>query len=393
MKKLYILIILSFMLIVPVKADELNIESNNAVLYNLNDDTILYYKNKDQKVSIASLTKLMTALVAVEKIDNLNEKVKFMKSDYDKLLIQDASASSLKRNKEYTYMDLLYGLLLESGADCANALARLTYGNENNFVKAMNETAKEIGMKNTSFANPIGLDDKNNYSTVEDISLLLKEDLKNPTLKEIITSLKHKLTDDTIINHTIYDYMDKFKVNMPYMKGGKTGYETNSGFALASIANKDNVTLMLVTSKANKIPGHIKDAKKVYDYYFNNYSYIPIIKKGNTLVTINAKYLSKDKISIKSDSDITSYVNKNYNSNDIRIEYKGIDTITMSNKYNEHLGDVNIYYKNQLVKKVPISLNEKIYPDPILIIEASVCYLFIIISTCLIIKKIKKSRF
>ena len=392
MKKLYILIMLLCLIVMPVKAEELSIESNNAVLYNLNDGTILYEKNKDQKVSIASLTKLMTALVAIEKIDNLNEKVKLEKSDYDKLLIQDASASSLKRNKEYTYMDLLYGLLLESGADCANALARLTYGNENNFVKAMNETAKEIGMKNTSFANPIGLDDKSNYSTVEDVSMLLKEDLKNPTLKQIITSLKHKLTDDTVIHHTIYDYMDKFNVNMPYMEGGKTGYEISSGFALASIANKDSTTLMLVTSKANKIPGHIKDAKKVYDYYFNNYSYLPIIKKGDTLATIPAKHLSKDKISIKADNDITSYINKNYNKNDIKIEYKGIDTITMKNKYNEHLGYTSIYYKDKLIKKIPVSLNEKIYPNPILIIGASACYLLIIIGTCLIIKRIKKTR-
>lgn len=394
MKKLYIIltITMSLFIVTPVKAQNLTIESNNAILYNMTDNTVLFEKNKDQKVSIASLTKLMTALVAVEKIDDLNKKVKLEKSDYDKLAAQDASASSLKRNKEYTYMDLLYGLLLESGADCANALSRLTYGNEKAFVGAMNETAKEIGMYDTKFANPIGLDDKNNYSTVEDVSKLLKEDLRNPTLKQIITSLKHKLTDGTTIHHTIYDYMDKFDVKMPYMQGGKTGYEINSGYALASLANKNGVTLLLVTSKADKIPGHIKDAKKVYDYYFNNYDYIPLIKTGDTVVTIKTKYLNKDKINIKATENIESYIEKNYKKDDVKIEYQGINTITMDNKYGDQIGHINVYYKNKLIKTAPVLLSEEPKPNPIIIAAAAISYLAIIIITIIIIKRIKNPK-
>ena len=393
MKKLNVLLIILFLFItIPVKANEVDIESNNAILYNLNDNTIIYEKNGNQKVSIASLTKLMTALVAIEKIDNLNDKVKLEKSDYDKLLMQDASRSSLKNDTQYTYMDLLYGLILESGADCANALARLTYGNENNFVKAMNEKAKEIGMNNTSFSNPIGLDNKNNYSTVEDVSILLRKDLKNDTLRQIITTLNYKLTDGTEINHTIYDYMKYFKIDMPYIEGGKTGYETKSGYALASIANLNGTTLMLITSKADKIPGHIKDAKKIYDYYFNNYSYSPVIETGDTLITINAKYLSKDKIDIKSDEDIFYFLPNDYNKDDIKKEYIGIKTITLQNKYNKKLGNLNIYYKDKLIKTYPVVLNQKIYPDPIIISIAVVTYAFIIIGTVIIIKRIKRSN-
>lgn len=393
MKKLSVLLIILFLFItIPVKADEVDIESNNAVLYNLNDNTIVYEKNKDKKVSIASLTKLMTALVAIEKIDDLNQKIRLEKSDYDKLLKQDASRSSLKKDKEYTYMDLLYGLILESGADCANALARLTYENENDFVKAMNKKAKEIGMNNTSFANPIGLDDKNNYSTMEDVSILLREDLKNDTLRQIITTLNYKLTDGTEINHTIYDYMKHFKIDMPYMEGGKTGYELESGYALASIANKNGTTLMLITSKVDKIPGHVKDAKKIYDYYFNNYSYSPVIKEGETLVTLNAKYLSKNKIEIKSDEDILYYLKNDYDKSDIKTEYKGIRTITLNNKYNQKLGKLNIYYKDKLIKTYPVVLNQRIFPNPFIILGAIITYALIILSTFVIIGKIKRSR-
>ena len=195
MKKLkYLLVLVLIAIIHPVYANEININSNNAVLYNLNDNRIIYEKNKDQKVSIASLTKLMTALVAIENIDNLNDYVSFKQSDYDKLIQQDASGSSLKKDKKYTYEDLLYGLLLESGADCANALARLTAGNEKNFVIKMNEKAEELGMKNSSFSNPIGLDDEKNYSTVQDVSILLREDLRNPILKNILTTFTHSVS-------------------------------------------------------------------------------------------------------------------------------------------------------------------------------------------------------
>ena len=389
MKKLKcFLLVLIITTTIPVSASEININSNNAVLYNLNDNRIIYEKNKDQKVSIASLTKLMTALVAIENINDLNEKVVFDKSDYDKLIKQDASGSSLKKDKEYTYEDLLYGLILESGADCANALARLTAGNEENFVKKMNEKAKELGMNNTSFANPIGLDDKNNYSTVNDVAILLKEDLKNKELGKIITTLHYTLTDNTNIDHTIYYYMNKYKINIPSIKGGKTGYELKSGYALASIAEQNNTTLLLITSKANEKPNHIIDAKNIYNYYFNTYSYIPIIKKDSILVTLNTKYLNKKKINIKADKDITYYLNKNYNPNDIKTEYIGKKTISLKDKYNEKLGNLKVYYQNELIMNYPIVLNEKIYPHPI--IPMAIIFMFSAFIIIIVIKRKKK---
>lgn len=389
MKKMYILFLFLIMLLplTIVDADEISLKSNNAVLYNLNDNKVLYEKNKDQKVSIASLTKLMTALVATENIDDLNQKVKLEKSDYEKLVKQDAQASSLKRNIEYTYEDLLYGLVLESGADCANALARLTAGDEEKFVKKMNEKAKELGMVNTSFSNPIGLDNEKNYSTVNDVAILLKEDLRNNTLKNIITSLNHRLTDGTVINHTIYNYMKVYNINIPYMQGGKTGYELKAGYALASVASDNDVNLMLITSKAEDKPDHILDAKNVYDYYFKNYSYMPIFKEGETLITLDAKYLSEDKINIKADKDIVYYLNKNYKKSDIKTVYNGPKTISLKNRYNQKLGNLKIFYKDELIINYPIVLNQKIYPNPLIILE-----LLLILFLLFLIKSKKKKK-
>lgn len=365
----YFLPLFLILLINPVFAKEIDLNSQNAVLYNLNDNRIIYEKNKDEKVSIASLTKLMTALVVIENINDINQKVSFIKSDYDMLVKQNASASSLNMNKKYSYLDLLYGLILESGADCANALARLTFKNENNFVKEMNKKANELGMTNTKFSNPIGLDSINNYSTVNDIAILLKEALKNPVLNKIINTFHYTLSDNTKINHTIYYYTNAYKINMPYLKGGKTGYESKSGYALASIANKNKTSLILVTSKAKNKPNHIIDAKIAYEYFFNNYDNMPIIEKGTNIVTLNTKHLNKNKITIKLDKDILYYLNKNYSKNDIKTVYEGKKTISLKDRFRSRIGTLKIYYKDKKILNYPVILNEKTFPSYTVLIE------------------------
>ena len=392
LKILFFVLVCLALTITNVNADELKISSNNAVLYNLNDDTILYEKNKDQKVSIASLTKMMTALVAIENIEDLNKKVTFVKSDYDKLIEMDATGSSLDKSKSYTYEDLLYGLILESGADCANALARLVAGNEKDFVKMMNAKAKELGMNNTSFANPIGMDDKNNYSTVNDLSILFKAGLKNKEFKKIISTFEYKLSDGTPIKHTIYYYMKNSKISMPYIKGGKTGYEIDAGYALASIAYQNDTLLMLITSKAENSPDHIKDSKKVYDYYFKNYGYQTLVEKGDIVTKLNTKYLSEDSINIKADDDVKYYMRNDYDPEKINIIYDGIDTITPENKYKEKIGTLNIYYGEKLIKTLPVTLNQKIYPDYKLIILANVIYIFMLGISIIISVRIRKNK-
>lgn len=374
------------------KEEKLTIYSNNAILYNLKDDKILFQKNKDEKVSIASLTKMMTALVAIENITDLDEKVSFQKSDYQDLVAMDASSSSLDHTKKYTYNDILHGLMMESGADCANILARLVGGNKETFVKMMNKKAKQLGMKNTNFENPIGMDDKDNYSTMSDLILLFKAGLKNDTWKKIATTMNYTLEDNTKIEHTIKLYERNAYIKAPYILGGKTGFETDAGYALATIANKNNTTLIFITSKAKKLNGHIKDAKKVYEYYFNNYGYQTVLKKGETIKELNTKYLSQDKINITANENVTYYLKNDYKKEDIKLVYDGIDEITYKNKYMENIGTLSIYYKDNLVKTLPVYLNQKIYPDFKLIILAGIVYMFIIGCTIIIANRLRHKK-
>ena len=164
-------------------AEELDIYSKSAILYNMDDDIILYEKNSEERTSIASLTKIMTCIVAIENIDNLDQKI-ILKSDvFTGLAEAGASVAGFRVGENVTFRDLLMGALLPSGADATRALALNISGSESEFVNLMNNKAIELGLKDTHFENTTGLESSNHYSTVKDISIILKYALKNQTFK------------------------------------------------------------------------------------------------------------------------------------------------------------------------------------------------------------------
>ena len=149
---------------------------------------------------------------------------------------------------------------------------------------------------------------------------------------------------------------------------------------------------MFISSNAKKRGDHLKDAKKVYDYYFDNYDYQTIVKKGETIKTLNTKYLNQETINITSNEDIKYYLKNDYNKNDINIIYDGLDEIDYTNKYMSKIGTLSIYYKKELVKTTPVYLNQKTHPDYRLIILACITYIFIIGTTIIIVNRLKKKR-
>ena len=192
MKKIIFLSIIFFLLLGHPEAEEnFQISSKEAVLYNLDTGEIIYEKNKDKKTQIASLTKLMTALVTVSEVDNLDSRVIIKKEDLEGLAEKNLVTAGFTNGEVVTYRDLLAALLLPSGADAAMALAHNLAPSEEDFINLMNNKVKELNLKNTHFSNPVGLDDENNYSSAYDISVIFQDVLKNKDLKEIITSEKY----------------------------------------------------------------------------------------------------------------------------------------------------------------------------------------------------------
>jgi serine-type D-Ala-D-Ala carboxypeptidase (penicillin-binding protein 5/6) len=157
-KILFIIIILMCFITVPVKA--LNVNSKNVVLYKLDTKEKIFGLKSNEKVSIASLTKIMTVIVAIENIKDQNQEITITNDMLKGLAEQEAYVVGLKEGQKVTYKDLLYATLIASGADATNALAIGISGSTSKYVKLMNQKAKDLGLNNTSFANPIGLDDK-----------------------------------------------------------------------------------------------------------------------------------------------------------------------------------------------------------------------------------------
>ena len=182
MKKILLFILL---LLFPIYTSALTyptLHYKSALIYDMTDNKLLYELNTDEQRSIASLTKIVTTITALESISNLQDEVTITNSMLSKVR-WDASIADLKAGETYTYEDLLYASILPSGADATISLAISTSGSIDNFVKKMNELTDRIGMTNSNFVNVHGLDEKGHYSTASDIQKLLLYCLKNPKFK------------------------------------------------------------------------------------------------------------------------------------------------------------------------------------------------------------------
>lgn len=252
----------------------LRINSANAALMDFENGSILFDKNGTAKMYPASMTKIMTAVVALEHINDLNEKVVLSNALFQPIYSKNASTAGFLPGESVPAIDLLYGLLLPSGAECAAGLAEHVSDSESAFVKLMNDKAQEIGMSGSNFTNTTGLHDKNHYSTAIDMAVLFHYALAKDTFYEIITSPKHSAPSTNRHEAGITYYSSLFsKINSPEFDGGsilggKTGYTRKAGQCLASLAVKDDKKYILVTSGANgnnQTQGlHIDDAFTVY---------------------------------------------------------------------------------------------------------------------------------
>ena len=399
MKKIFYFLFCLTLLIIPnIKALEVDIHSENMVLYNLNDEEIITEKNKDEKTSIASMTKIMTVLVAIENIDHLNEKIILTNDVFYGLKEANASVAGFRVGQTVTYKDLLYGAFLPSGADATNALAINLVGNIDNFVLLMNKKAKELGLKNTNFVNTSGLDEEGHYSTVNDVAILLKEALKNETFKEIFTSDRYLTSDKSLtFTSTLDKSLSLYGIDANYIIGGKTGYTLDAGRCLASIAYDEinDIYYLLVTSKApiSTKYYHLLDAKNIYDYYFDNYKYFDLIKENDTITTIKTKYAKDKTITLSSPKTIKKYLKNDFNLNELQITYDGLDTVNYNTEINTKLGTVYLNYKGETLDSFDIFLTQSLSFSLFNFVKDNiVIILTIIVVICLVIKLMLKQK-
>lgn len=227
--KKIIILILAYILTIPnIKAIDIN--SNHAILYNMNDDKIIYEKNAHERVKIASLTKIMTAIIVLENIDNIKTTTQITSDAY--IGLEDYALAGFKIGDVVTYEDLLYGLMLPSGAECAIQLALSITGSKEEFVKLMNEKAQELGLNNTHFSNPIGADEIDNYSTPYELAQLLKYALKNNDFYRIFITKEYTTTNGIKLESTLNERIKGYDIDVSNILGAKQDLQMKQDFVL-----------------------------------------------------------------------------------------------------------------------------------------------------------------
>lgn len=259
-----------------------DLSSKNAILIRLKDKKVLFEKNSEEIIFPASLTKIMTAVVAIENIYDLQQEILLKPEIFDKLYKANASLAGFVANEKVKALDLLYGALLPSGAECCMGLAYSISGSEEGFVELMNNKAAALGMKDTHFKNTTGLHDSDHYTTVKDLSVLLQYALNNKDFRKIFTSAKYSTSATNKHKKGITVYSSALKnfnassLDNGKVIGGKTGYTNEAGLCLASLAVKDDKEYILITvgafADSKKTNPNIKDALAVYNLIGNSNS-------------------------------------------------------------------------------------------------------------------------
>ena len=396
MKKKLLVILMFFSLFNVVYAsDNLKdkIGSSDVILYNLNDDSILYEENSSRKVQIASLTKIMTAIVTIENNKDLSQEVEITSEVFKG--IEEYSKAGFKLNDKATYEELLYGVLLSSGADAVNTIVANMGGNEK-FVSLMNEKAKELNLTNTKFDNAIGMDSENNYSTAKDLAELLKYSLQNETFKKIFTTRTYNIDRLNLkLSSTLIKYASS-GIDISYIKGAKSGFTDGAGYCLASIASINNVDYLLVTLGANPKGSKsqaVKDATTIYNYFSENYDYRKVISKGKTLKTIKNKFGKEKEYNIYLNEDKELYLKNTVKLEDITYQYNGLEEISSKNKKGDKLGTISLIYENEVINSYDVYLNDNLeYYHPYLYLTIIVIVVIFVLLLFKLKKKNKKKR-
>lgn len=238
------------------KSDD-NYTSKYIYVLNREDKSVEYEKNAKTRAYPASLTKIMTTIVALEHIDDLSKSVKVDVKTYKKMVENNSSMAGFYGREAVTYRDLLYGTILSSGGEAANSLAVNLAGSVEDFVSLMNEKASEIGLKDTHFTNPEGLHDNNQYTTAHDMAHLLDYALDNGDFKAIFTKKTFKTTstldhpDGILLRSTVLSKLDNLNKEGFEIIGGKSGTTYEAGMCWATLGIKDNQEYISVVMGAD----------------------------------------------------------------------------------------------------------------------------------------------
>lgn len=340
---------------------------NAAIVMDASTGQILYEKNAYEKKYPASITKILTILVALDHGVNFDETIA-MSENAIWGIERNSTHIGLDVGEKVTVRDLMYATMVESANECAYAIAELVGGDLDSFAELMNQRIKEIGCENTHFVTPNGLHDDNHYTCAYDMALITREALKNDTFRELAGTLSYvvpetNLTDETrplwngnkMINPAAAQYYE-------YCKGGKTGYTSMANNTLVTFAEKDGLELICVILDCDGWKYSYTDSRALYNYCYNNYTYFyPLsdftfesddedTSDNNTILKNYYSSLNHEMVDLVVDKNYSLLLNKSVDTTKIEKVINLYDTAQ-----DNVLGEINFLYDGEQIGSTPIT--------------------------------------
>lgn len=361
MKKIICFLFVFFLLITNVYAnnDEKLIENaNSGILIEASSGEILFEKKKDEKVAVASMTKMVAQIIILENIENGNlswdEKIKVSSNAAG----MGGSQIWLQPGEEMSVRDLMKGITMASANDATVALAERIAGTEEAFVKLMNDKVKELGLKNTHFVNPTGLDEENHYSSAYEMAMIAKELLNHEQILEFSSVYEDYIRVDTPNKFWLVN-TNKLVRFYEGADGLKTGFTDNAKYCMAVTAKRDNMRLIAVVLGEESGKVRNSETMELLDYGFNLYKVDLVKSKTDKVGTLKLDKSTKENVDVFPQRDITILGKKSDVSLNYDIEIK-INNNTLPLKKGDVVGKIIIKNGNKTVKEENAIINEDI---------------------------------
>jgi len=363
--------IIIFSGIAPVYAegDEVNLSAQNAIVIDEESGRVLYEKNAREKMYPASITKILTIICALEKIDDLDKTVTITQSDIDTVWETGASSADFEVGETVTYRDVFMGAMLPSGADACRALANNTCGNQEDFVKEMNNLVKKLGLTDSNFVNTTGIHDDNHYTTVYDMAMITQYAMQNEKFVEIFNRYQYNSSNGLHqwIKKVIYN-AKKSRIDTSMIKGCKSGYTSNAQHTLSSSLEINGHTYICVvgysTNKDNYNHCSVNDTLALGQYIASHYQYVNLNKKGEKVKTIKVKDGKEESFDIKLKSDINAVLPNHYDESKIKYDYQ-FDEVSAPIEKGKKVGTLEVSYDGEVLYnetfKAPKSIEKDTY--------------------------------
>lgn len=359
LKRLLIIFIITVLIFpISIRAEELLPNAKSGLLIEASTGEIIYEKNKDEKVPVASMTKMVAQIIILENIEKgtltWNEKIKVSSNAAG----MGGSQIWLQPGEEMTVRDLMKGITMASANDATVALAERIAGTEEAFVKQMNEKVKELGLKSTHFVNPTGLDEENHYSSAYDMGLIAKELLKHEQILEFSKVYEDYIRQDTPNKYWVVN-TNKLVRFYEGADGLKTGFTDNAGYCMAVTAKRDGMRLIAIVLGETSGKVRNQETSELLDYGFNLYKADVVKTKKDIITEIKINKGTKDKVTISPNEDIIVLKKKSELSKKYDLE-TNLNDIKLPIKKGDVLGKLLVKDGNNILRKVDLIANNNV---------------------------------